>query len=73
MKTYDLKELFDHLDTARAIAGAEFGRLCNNNQYIDACVFQSIRDSITQNMQLLKTYAVLQTYADCKTESEEQA
>lgn len=60
----DYIEMLDYLETARICAGAEFGRLCNNNQHIDACVFQSIRDSIAQNIQLLKSYMM------CKSESE---
>ena len=64
MNAYDVRTLFDNLETARIYAGAEIGRLCNNKQYIDACVFQSIRDSITQNIQLLQSYVI------CKAESE---
>lgn len=64
MNAYDARTLFDNLDTARIYAGVEFERLCNNNQHIDACVFQSIRDSIAQNIQLL------QSYVSCKSESE---
>lgn len=66
MNAYDLRELLDTLDTAKIYAGAEFERLCNNNQHIDACVFQSIRDSIAQNIQLLQSYVI------CKAESEEE-
>ncbi len=58
VNAYDVKNLFDNLDEARIYAGAEFERLCNNNQHIDACVFQSIRDSIAQNIQLLQSYIV---------------
>ena len=65
MNIYDFDTLLDNLETARIYAGAELGRLCNNNQYIDACVFQSIRDSIAQNIRLLKSYAI------CKSESED--
>lgn len=64
MNTVNMTALLDSLETARIFAGAEFERFCNNKQYIDACVFQSIRDSIAQNIQLL------QSYAHC-TESEE--
>lgn len=65
MNAYDLRNLFDTLETARIYAGAEMERLCNNNQHIDACVFQSISDSIAQNIQLLQSYVI------CKAESEE--
>lgn len=65
MNTYDFRELFDALSTARIFAGAELERLCNNSEHIDACVFQAIRDSIAQNIQLLQSYVV------CKAESEE--
>ena len=66
MNAYDVKNLLDNLETARIYAGAEFERLCNNNQHIDACVFQSIRDSIAQNIQLLQSYVI------CKAESGEE-
>lgn len=58
MNKYDFRRLMDILGSARIYAGAEFERLCNNNQHIDACVFQSIRDSIAQNMQLLQSYMI---------------
>lgn len=66
MNTNDVRSLLDNLDTAKIYAGAEFERLCNNNQHIDACVFQSIRDSIAQNIQLLQSYLI------CKEESEDK-
>ena len=56
MKPYDYRALMESLKMARIYAGAEFERLCNNNQHIDACVFQGIRDNIAQNMQLLQSY-----------------
>lgn len=65
MSAHDVRMLLDNLETARIYAGAEFERLCNNYQHIDACVFQSIRDSIAQNIQLLQSYMI------CKTKSEE--
>ncbi len=64
MNDYDVKILLDTLDTAKIYAGAELGRLCNNNQHIDACVFQSIRDSIARNIKLLQSYMI------CNAESE---
>lgn len=63
---YDMRDLFENLETAKIYANAEIGRLCNDKQYIDACVFQSIRDSVEQNIQLL------QSYLKCKTEREEE-
>jgi hypothetical protein len=60
----DLEELFDALETARIYAGAKMERLCNNNEHIDACVFQAVRDSLAQNIQSL------QSYVSCKTGSE---
>lgn len=65
MNAYDARTLLDNLDTAKINAGAEFERLCNNDQYIDACVFQGIRDSIAQNIQLLQSYIYT-----CKAKSE---
>lgn len=66
MNAYDVRAVLDDLETARIYAGAEMERLCNNNQPIDACVFQSIRDSIAQNIQLLRSYVI------CKAESEDR-
>lgn len=53
---YDFRKIMDALETTRIYAGAEMERLCNDHQYIDACVFQSVRDSIAQNIQLLESY-----------------
>lgn len=64
MDNYKFNVMIDHLESVRIYAGSEFEKLCNNSEYIDACVFQSIRDSIDQNIQLLHSYA------SCKTESE---
>lgn len=61
MKTNDYEKLYDALKTAKKIAGAEHGKLYNADKYIDACVFQSIRDSITQNMKLLQSYRTYTT------------
>ena len=66
MNDYNVRTLLDNMSTARIYAGEEFERLCNNNQFIDACVFQSIRDSIAQNIQLLQYYIAR------KAESEEK-
>lgn len=56
MNAYDVRALLESLDTAKIYAGAEFERLCNEHEDIDACVFQSIRDSIQQNIQLVQSY-----------------
>ena len=61
MKSNDFKKLYDTLETARMYAGAEFEKLYNANEYTDACVFQSIRDSIAQNMKLLQSYKTYTT------------
>lgn len=58
MNAYDVRALLENLETARIYAGSEFEKLCNNNQHIDACVFQSIRDSVAQNIQLLQSYII---------------
>ena len=50
-----INELLDYFETARILAGAEMERLCNSGEYIDACVFQAIRDSAAQNIQLLQS------------------
>lgn len=69
MNTYDFRELFDALSTARIYAGAELERSCNNNEYIDACVFQAIRDSIAQNIQLLQSYVTVRQKVKIRDES----
>lgn len=66
MNAYDFMTLIDYLESARIYAGSEFETLCNNNQHIDACVFQSVRDSIAQNIQLL------QSYVKCKAERSDE-
>jgi hypothetical protein len=58
MKECDLIELRDSLEAARIHADAEMERLCNNEQWTDACVFQAIRDSLAQNIQLLRSYTI---------------
>lgn len=65
MNTISLNELNDNMESARIIAGAEMERLCNNGQWTDACVFQAIRDSLAQNIQLLRSYTI------CCAKSEE--
>ena len=57
MNSYDMKTLLDNLDTARIYAGAEFERLCNENKYIEAVIFQGVRDSIANNIRVLQDYA----------------
>lgn len=58
MNERDIRTLLDNLETARINAGAEFERLCNNKQYIDACIFQSLRNGIAHNIQLLQSYVI---------------
>lgn len=50
------KTLLDILKIARIHAGAEFERLCNNKQPVDAFVFQSIRDCTASAIRLLENY-----------------
>lgn len=52
----DMLDLLDNLTDAKIYAGAEFERLCNDNKHIEACIFQSIRDSLGQNISLLQSY-----------------
>lgn len=61
MKSNDFKNLYNALKTARIYAGTECEKLYNANEYIDSCVFQSIRDSIAQNMELLQSYRTYST------------
>ncbi len=43
---------------ARILAGAEMERLCNEKKYLDASIFQSVRDNMAANIQLLTTYEI---------------
>lgn len=52
----DVMRLEVAIKEARILAGAEMERLCNENKYLDACIFQSVRDSLAVNIQLLKSY-----------------
>lgn len=54
----DGMRLKDAIEEARILAGAEMERLCNENKYHDACIFQSVRDSLAANIQLLKSYEI---------------
>ena len=58
MNAYDMRALLDNLDTARIYAGAEFERLCNEENHIEALVFQSVRDNLALNIQILKDYVI---------------
>lgn len=53
------KILMDELKTARICAGAKMEELCNENEHTQACVFQAIRDSLAQNIELLQSYNTL--------------
>lgn len=61
MKSKDFKNLYDTLETARILAGAECERQYSANEFIDSCVFQSIKDSIAQNIKLLESYRTYTT------------
>lgn len=67
MDKNDKERFLDSLKTAEIYAGAEFERLCNENQYIDACIFASIKNSLHQNIILLIDYVI------CKGETERVA
>lgn len=55
MDVYD-RNLMDALEIARTSANTQMEKLCNNRQYIDGCIYQSIRDNIDVDIQLLKSY-----------------
>ena len=59
MNAYDMRALLDNINTARTYAGAEFERLCNENNHIEALVFQSVRDNLALNIQILKDYVIV--------------
>lgn len=65
MKSYVYENIYNSLETARIYAGAEFDRLYNNKQYLDACIFQSIITDIIHNEDLLDSYR-------CATEREDK-
>ena len=52
----DYETILDNLETARIYAEAEFERLCNAKQPVDASVFQSIGGGIAAAIRLLQTY-----------------
>lgn len=58
MNAYDMRALLDNLDTARIYVGAEFERLCNEENHIEALVFQSVRDNLALNIQILNDYVI---------------
>ena len=59
MNAYDMRALIDTLETAKIYAGAEFERLCNENNHIEAVIFQSVRDNLSLNIQILKDYVIV--------------
>ena len=59
MNAYDMRNLLDNLETARIYAGAEFERLCNENNHIEAVIFQSVRENLALNIQILKDYVIV--------------
>lgn len=59
MKERALIELLDSLETARIFAGAEMERLCNENKYKEALVFEAVRDNLANNIQLLTDYEAI--------------
>ena len=50
------RNLMDNLKMAKISANAQMERLCNNRQYIDGCIYQSIRDNIETQIRLFKSY-----------------
>lgn len=61
MNAYDMRALLRSIETARIYAGAEFERSCNENNHIEAVIFQSVRDSLALNIQILKDYVVVKS------------
>ena len=54
----DVMRLKDAIMEARILAGAEMERLCNENNYLEASIFQSVRDNMAANIQTLQTYEI---------------
>ena len=59
MNAYDMRTMIDNIETARIYAGAEFERLCNENNHVEAVIFQSVRNNLALNVQILKDYVVV--------------
>jgi len=67
MNFYDMRYMLANLDIAREYAGSEFEKLCNENNLVEAMVFQGIRDSIANNIQVLKDYMKVATRSESNT------
>lgn len=72
MNAYDMRALLDTLNTARIYAGAEFERLCNENNHVEAIIFQSVRDSLANNIQILQDYVIVTSDTHIGKESHEK-
>ena len=59
MNAYDMRTMIDNIESARIYAGAEFERLCNENNHIEAVIFQAVRDNLALNIQILKDYVIV--------------
>lgn len=68
MTYYDMRSLLDYLESARIYAGAEFERLCNENNHIEAIIFQSIRDDLAHHIQTLKDYVIVKSDKEVENE-----
>lgn len=53
-----MDDLLDALETARIHAGAEMGKLCNQQKWIEALIFESLRDILACQLNVIKEYAV---------------
>lgn len=69
MKKTNIEELIDTLQAARIFAGAEMGKLNNQNKYADAIVFMSIRDNIAGQINIIKEYALCKYIEEGKDET----
>lgn len=54
----DVMRLKDAIMEARILAGAEMERLCNEKNYLEASIFQSVRDNMAANIQMLEAYEI---------------
>lgn len=52
----NLESLEFHLNMAKIYAGERFEKLGNSKQFMEAIIFERIRDSLAENLQTLYSY-----------------
>lgn len=66
MTKNEIEMLLYYLKSARIYAGAEFERLCNENNHAEAIIFQNIRDNLEYDIQIIKDYYFIKNGEDAE-------